>query len=242
MKTNLLKCVSLSILGFITAINLIAQPQASIYTDVSNSIVYDGVFVKNAGLINYQLGKYNTEAGFQFEINNPNHIFLTGFELKFSRNFRAGNFPFTLQSFYLVSPSSSLIRETNWGMVSNIESRHVKMSIGTNFRTFAFTRDAIRNYDIQSGMKTHELWNIIYSFSYFIKPSNHPWNTAISVTNLDNFTIERETNPILSLQALLRINSTLKGFVEVRCKGNAPLNLNMNYLGFAFRAGLIINM
>jgi hypothetical protein len=242
MKPNLLKFAVLSILGIIAGINLLAQSQASIYTDLGQSVLYDGLVVKNAGLINYEAGKYKAETGFQLGIKNSNNLLLSGFALKFSRDFLLRNFPFEVQAFYVVTPSSSLLRETNWGVVTNFGRNHVKMSIGTNFRTFAFTGRSIRELGIGSHTRIHELWNLVYSFGYYIKPVNHPWNFAMTITDLDYFSFEHETNPVLSLQFLCKINPSAGVFAETRYKGNVPFNLNMNYFGFVFRIGVIIKI
>ena len=242
MQTNLVKFATLSILGFLTEINLNAQPQASIYADLGQSVVYDGMIVTNAGLLNYQIGKYKPEMGLQFEIRNAGNYFLSGYAFKLQRDFMIGNFPFELQSFCVATLTSSLLREINWGIISKIEHKHIKIWIGTNFRTFAYTRKTIRDFDIRSNTKIHEIWNLIYLFSFYLKPLSHQWNVSISLTDLDYFTIERETNPILSLQTIFRINSRLKVFVETRYKSNVPFNLNMNYYGFALRTGIIFNI
>lgn len=242
MRTNLFKTAALSIPSILIGINLLAQPQASIYTDLGRNVVNDGLIIKNAGLVNYQYGKYKTEAGFQTEFNSSKNVSLSGFAFKFSRAFLIKKFPLEVQSFFLVTPISSVLRETNWGIMSSLEGKHLKMSIGTNFRTFANTSKAIKNYDIRSNTKIHEIWNLIYSFSYYIKPLKHPCNVAFSITNLDYFTIEHETNPILILHGFYKLNSRLNFFVEIRCKENFPFNFNMNYFGISQRTGITLNI
>ena len=47
----------------------------------------------------------------------------------------------------------------------------------------------------------------MYSFSYFLKPTDENWNVGLSVTNIDHFVINQETNPVMNLCGLYNASS-----------------------------------
>jgi len=158
------------------------------------------------------------------------------------KDLHVSSFPVSVQVVYVSKPLAGILRETNWGVISKMELEHIKICLGTDFRTFAITRKAIREFGIQTNTKLHEIWNLIYLFGYYLKPLDNPWNVALTITDLDNFTIEHETNPVLSLDMLVNLNPKILLFMDTRYKCNWPFNLNMNTMGFSFRAGLKFNI
>ena len=62
---------------------------------------------------------------------------------------------------------------------------------------------AILDYQIEkSAVRIHENFNVMYAFSYYIIKTDNPWTAGLSITNIDLFTINQETNPSLSLRGL----------------------------------------
>ena len=60
----------------------------------------------------------------------------------------------------------------------------------------------------------------MYRLSYYLKPADDKWNVCLSVTNIDYFVINQETNPVLNLSGLYKIKFTSKcllspGMVQV---------------------------
>ena len=222
-----------------SGINLIAQPRLTAYTDFGQSSVSDGLFIKTAGLGSYQFGKYKVETGFLLDLISNNEKTISGYSIGASRELLIKNFPFEVQGFYILTPFSGIFRETNWGVVLNMKREHVVLRIGTNFRTFAFTQNAINDYDLKTNSKIHENWNLMYSFAYYIKPLENYWNIGFSITNIDHFIINQETNPVFNLRALYEVNQPINLFVESWYKSAGAFNLSVNYFEFFFRTGII---
>jgi hypothetical protein len=241
MKTNLVKLTSLLILCFFTRINLIAQTQVSVYTDEGQNNVSDGLFIKTAGLANYQFGKYDAGAGIQLDLKSNNNA-LPGYAFKFSRDFLIKRFPLELRSFYVLTPYSEVLRESNWGFLMNIKRKHIAISTGVNFRTYALTRKELRNHDFNANTKIHEVGNIMYSFSYYYKPCDNRWNIYLSIKDFDNFNFSQETNPVLNLGFTHKLSSPLRLFVESFYKSAGALNMSVNYFGFFIRTGITWNI
>lgn len=224
---------------FIAGVNVMAQPRITVFADVGSNNASNGLFIKTTGLAGYQFGMYNVETGFQIDIKSYNKNVISGYKIKASREFFIKNFPIELQGFSVWTPFSDILRESNWGMLFSIKRNHFVTKIGTNFRTFAYTKKAIELYGFGPYTKIHENWNLIYSFSYYLKPIENPWNIGMSVTNIDHFIINQETNPVVNLHALYQVSTPLKLFAEVWYKSAGAFNLNVNYFGFFFRTGII---
>lgn len=222
-----------------SGINLIAQPRVTAYTDLGQTSVSDGLFIKTAGLGQYKYGKNLIETGFQIDLKSNNKNTFSGYNIKASREFKIKDFPFEVQGFYILTPFLDIFRETNWGVMLNIKRDNFVMRIGTNFRTFAFTQKAIEYYELPESSKIHENWNLMYSFSYCLKPLENYWNIGLSITNIDHFIINQETNPIFNLRASYKVSSPINLFVESWYKSAGSFNLSVNYFGFFFRTGII---
>ena len=217
---------------------MVAQSGLSAYMDLGSNNVSDGFFMKTAGLVQYQFGKNSVEAGLQLDLISHNERVFSGYSLRVSRLLQIKEFPFEVQGFFLRTPFSDLLRETNWGMLLEMKHNHFAMRLGTEFRSFAFTRKAIDAYGYQEDERIRENWNLIYSFGYHLKPVDYPWNVGLSVTNIDHFVINQETNPILRLSGRYRVSLPLDLFMEAWYKSAGAFNLSVNYFGFFFRTGI----
>jgi hypothetical protein len=239
MKTNISISIFFSALCFTAGSNMMAQPQVSLYTDAGQTNVSDGLFVKTAGLVYYQLGKYAAGSGIQLDLIGNNKNVLSGYNFKISRNCLVKNIPLEVQSFFVLTPISDILRETNWGFLLNTKRNHISISAGTNFRTIAFTKRVVGNEEPGPKDKIHENWNLMYAFSYYLKSLDNPWNISFTITDIDNFIITQESNPVINLRASYQISTPLNLFAESWYKSAGALNLQNNYFGCFFRIGMI---
>ena len=224
----------------ISCLDLSAQPGLNIYTDLGGSNVSQGLFVKSAVLASLQSGDNLLEAGFQADLRNTNNKVFPGFRINASRNFKINNLPLVINGFWIITPFSELLRETNWGGLLKHENKHFGFAIGSNFRTYAFRQKAIREYGIaDNARKIHETLNLMYSLDYQLKPRNSGWNVGFTLTNIDNFLIEQETNPMLRLNGFYRLSAPLSFYIQAWYKSAGATNLAVNYFGFFIRTGLL---
>jgi hypothetical protein len=231
--------ILISFICLIPQINLLAQYRTTFYTDIGQTVVSEGLFVKMADLTTYQFGKNKLEAGLQIDILSNNDRFFSGYNIKVSREWTIKSFPLETRAFFLLSPFSDILRETNWGILLGIYRNHFTIEIGTNFRTYAYNHKAVNTYDFETDTRMHENWNLMYSFNGYIKPLENIWNIGLSITDIDNFIINQETNPVINLQFTYRFKPSLKLYFETWYKSAGALNLNVNYFGFFVRTGII---
>lgn len=233
------------LLLFLTGLNLMAQPLVWVYTDIGQNNVSDGIYWKAAGFGKYQYDSYFVETGFQVDIKSSNENILSGYSIKGVRRFFIKDFPLDFQGFFMWKPLSGIFTETNWGMVLNHKRNRIDMNLGSGFRTFAKTKKAIAEYNIDPATKVRENWNLLYSFGCYLKPMVNNWNIGLAVTNIDHFILNQETNPVFYLRSLYDFNHSgmpLSLFVESWYKSAGAFNLSVNYFGFHFRTGLVWNI
>ena len=242
MYLIVIKRVCFAIFCFISGINVMAQPRITAFTDLGQNNVSDGLFIKATGLAAYQFSKYRIETGFQLDIKSNNENVFTGINVNALREFSLGKFSFEMDGFFVWTPYSGILRETNLGLMLNHNRRHFAFTIGTNFRTYAFTNKAIDNYELNGNTKIHENWNLMYLIGYYIKPIDNPWNIGLNITNIDHFLINQETNPEFNLRAIYTVKPPIRLFVESWYKSAGSLNLYVNHFGFFFRSGIIWNI
>jgi len=241
-STTILKLFFISFLINICA-GLFAQPGISIYTEIGSNNISKGIFIKSAVLGNYKYGKNNFETGIQTDLKNNNKTGFSGYTLSASRNMAIKDISFEIKGFFIQTVPSEILSETNWGGLLGMRHKRFDMSIGTNFRTFSL-RQKSENRDEKNNSHTqiHEVNNLMYSFGYNLKPTDDNWNLGLSVTNIDHFNINQETNPVVNLHGLYKISSPVTLYLQASYKSAGVTNLVLNYFGFYFRTGIIWNI
>jgi len=229
----------ITLIGLIISENLEAQFLFSSYIDAGENNVSDGLYVKTSVLGAYQFASTKIEAGSQFDLKSASSNFYTGTNLKVSQEFMIKGFQFEIQGLLLYNTFSDLIHESDLGIQVNIERRHFTYKLGTEFRTYHITQEAFEKYYIESNKKLHENWNLMYLVGYNLNPIDDIWNIGISITNIDHFIINQETNPMIYLQGKYKVSLPLTLFAESWYKSAGALNISANYFGFFFRAGVL---
>ncbi len=223
----------------ITGMNLAAQPGLTLYGDAGKNTISDALFIRSALVGHYRSGKNQLEAGFQTNLYNGNKIVLSGYRINGSHEFKVKNTLLELKGFWLWTASSELLQETNFGFYISMKQKHFEMQLGTNFRTYSFRRKAMEGYPIAEGdSKIYEKFNLMYSFSYNLKPRDSRWNTGLTVTNTDYFLINQETNPYVNLHGSYKVSSPVCLFAEAWYKNAGSFNMSTNYFGFVIRGGV----
>ena len=217
----------------------VAQSGLSVYTDAGRTNVSHGIFINSAILGYYKYGKNKVSAGFQTALKNYNNGF-SGFTLNASRIVSIKNNPIELKAFYTRTYPTEIFAETNWGILLQINHKRFEAAVGSNFRTYSFSQQAVNEYDIsKKNSKIHEIYNLMYRLSYYLKPTYDNWNVCLSVTNIDYFVINQETNPVLNLSGMYKLSSPVSVYLQAWYKCSGVTNLKLNHFGYFFRAGIV---
>jgi hypothetical protein len=222
--------------------NLAASILLPAYFEFGQNNISDGIFLKTALMPAVEFLKNTVQAGVRFDIISNNKDVLSGVSLTGSRNILIGSFPLEVQALYIRTGYLDILHETNWGLLLKTRLKHLKVSMGTSFRTLALNKEVAENLIDTVNTKIHENWNMIYQFSYFIKPLGNNWNINFSITNLDYFNLNQETNPILKIGAIYDLSPTLILFIDSGYQSSGLTNMNTDYFGFFFKTGIIWNI
>jgi len=226
-----------------TSAGLFAQPGISIYSDIGSNNISKGIFIKSAAFGSYKYGKNNFETGIQADLKNNNKTGFSGYTLSASRNMAIKDFSFELKGFFMQTVPSEILSETNWGALMEMRHNRFEMSIGTNFRTYSLRQRTSDKYEINnSHTQIREVPNVMYSFVCKMKPDDETWNLCLAVTNIDNFNINQETNPVVNLKGMYKLSSPVTLYIQACYKSAGVTNLVLNYFGYFIRTGIIWNI
>jgi hypothetical protein len=226
---------------FLTAIglNLSGQPKINLYSEAADNSVSDGLYIRSALIGSYNAGKNHFEAGFENNLINGNGIILTGYVIDASRDFRIGKMQLNVKAFRLWTASSDILQQTNLGCTFSVSQKHFDLLMGTNFRTYRFRRKAFDElWIVENAGAIHENFNLMYSICYNIRSSYSRWNAGLTLTNVDYFLINQETNPFINLHGSFKIKPHVCLFAEAWYKNAGLFNISTNYFGYAMRGGI----
>lgn len=216
-----------------------AQFRISSYIDIGSNNVSDGIFLDAAGLASYQFGKNQFDAGFQLNLLQIENPFFSGTNFKYGREIQIKEFSFEIQALFMLNRFSEFMYEYDWGVLFKTEQKHFKYLFGPSFRTYAITHNGIDTYEIDPSNNLHENWNFMYLIAYNLKEVESDWNVGLTLTNIDYFIINQETNPIFNVHGSYKLSQPITLFAEAWYKSAGAFNLSVNYFGFFFRTGII---
>jgi hypothetical protein len=239
MSLNM-KIVFINILITVFCFTVYSQINQDNYIDIGKNNVSEGAFLKLALISSYEIKNYKAQTGILWSFSNQSDKTFTGWFLNASGNFKIKKVPFEACLFYRHNPFSKIMHENNWGILLGYNSNHFRLKIGNNFRSYKLNKSAIKEYGIQNdgSKKILEPRNLMYSFAYYLKPVDHKWNTAASITNYDYFLIQQETNPIIICRFLYNIKPGLNLYSDLWYQSAGLFNMRVNYFGFFFRTGI----
>jgi hypothetical protein len=139
-------------------------------------------------------------------------------------------------------PVSDIVNEFNWGLSLNFQSRHFAMILGNNFRTISISKKAQLEFGIDNTNKIREYWNLMYLFSYTASIHDNKWNVTATVTNIDEFSINQETNPLYKFRLSYKASPTIYVYSEPWYETSGAANLHVGYFGFFVRNGILWNI
>lgn len=215
-----------------------AQTQVALFTDIGNTQTSNGIFLKPFILGQYEFKKHQLSGGIQSSLIGNNPKVFNAIQGGIGRNFKFKTLPLRLQAIYIWNNPAELIRENNWGGYLQLKQKYYNLKLGTHFRTIYYSQQAIEKYNLPYQEKIFENWNLLYAFNYYLKAQDNPWNIGFSVTNMDNFIINQETNPLFYIIGKYRFKETYTVFLEGWYMSAGAFNASVNYFGYFIRTGL----
>ena len=213
------------------------------FVETGQNNIYNKGYFSQSIFPSYDFKKNSLDAGVLWTFGGQREKNFAGYSLKATHGFTLLKQSFAISGFYLWEPFSTELREINWGVILTCDLPHFQLALGNNYRTYRFGKAYIPSNEVMSGKyRIVEPGNLIYLFQYLLNKKEEPWNLTISLTNNDYFIIEQETNPIVIVKGVYRINENIGSFLDLGYKSAGLLNLKVNHFGYFFRLGIKWNI
>ncbi len=235
-----MKIILVHILITVVCYTVCSQINQENYIDIGSSNVSEGAFLRLASASSFGIKNYKAQTGILWAFSNQSAKRFTGWFLDVSGNFKIKKVPFDAGIFYRLNPFSKIMHENNWGILLGYNTNHFRLKIGNNLRIYKLNRGTIEEYGLENNgnKRIIEPRNLMYSFMYCLKPADHKWNMAATVTNFDYFLIQQETNPIIMCRFLYNVKSGLSLYSDLWYQSAGLFNIRVNYFGFFLRTGI----
>ncbi len=209
--------------------------------DIGINQVSEGRWSNLSLLTSLKTNKYSIASGLSLYMSNRNEKVLNAYFLSASRKTRVFSLPIGIEVSYRHIPFSKDMRDINWCLIFSYSWKHYKLNIGNNYRIFKYSNKAEKRFGFSEKKNTRirEPWNIMYSFTYFIKPIGNKWNVSASIRNFDYLQIQQETNPMIKFNYSYRTAANITLFTELWYQSAGLMNIRVNYFGIKYRIGLI---
>lgn len=215
-----------------------SQVTQSTFIDVGHNSVSEGTFARLSSVSGYRMSNYEARLGLQTTFARADRSVFSGLYVEITGYYAIREFPVNATLFYRYNPYTSLISETNFGILATHSRNHLEIHLGYNSRIYSMQESATDISDLTDpDMHIFEWRNFMYRGILWLKPKEHIWNVGGSLTNFDYFLIQQETNPMLTALIQYDLNSNWRLYSELWYQGAGMLNLASNYYGFYLRAG-----
>ena len=216
------------------AVSSNAQTKLSFQTEVGHTNVSEGMFLKTALGASYEIKGFEIETALESDVISEEQKLISGWNLSVLKEFEIAEREFSVKPYFIYSPFSGLLSETNWGLLLGTAFNKFSVSLGTGFRTMTYSDEVTPD----ENRRLHENFILLYNLKYSFLDKDSKWKLQAAVTNTDHFLIHQATNPVLSISGAYQLNESLALFSEFRYKTAGMMNMHVNYFGTLLRAGI----
>ncbi len=234
--------VKLALIIFFTALSVLlrAQPAVTGYAEVGGSPVLE-TYGGGSLIPGYSYRGFNATAGISWLGSGQKETFLDAVRVQGSYTLavkKKNDLSFAVG--WLWKQPSHEMRETDLLLTAGYRIEHWHFLLGNNFRTYRMSKEYRGETEWpKDETRIREPWNLMYNVSFFLNRRDKIWNIMASVTNVDYFMIEQETNPLFVLKGDYKPVQHVDLFLEAWMKTAGMLNIQVNYYGTLIRLGVI---
>lgn len=77
-----------------------------------------------------------------------------------------------------------------------------------------------------------------YRVQGFVRPQTSPWNIALCISNMDDYQLERQWQPLFMLSSWYNVTNNWRVRLSSQCKPTGMFHLNAAFYGIDVRAGV----
>lgn len=215
-----------------------AQVECSQFYTFGSTNVSEGFYIKTSLSGQYTYRTHTIGIGGQIDLLSSSENRSPVFDVVYTKRFPIESFPIDVTAFFMYNRFSELLYETDYGVLASAERRHWTLKLGTSFRTFGLTKQAVEDYSVTNASKIRENFNTMYSLSIRLKPKDHVWNIGITMSNCVDFLILQETNPLFYIETLYQPKKAITLFIDAGYMNAGAFNLSVNPFGYYFKTGI----
>ncbi|MBN2614745.1 MAG: hypothetical protein JXR71_03555 [Bacteroidales bacterium] len=218
----------------------IGQIAFSDYYTFGSNAVSEGLYFQDNILARYAYGKFSLGAGVQLTAGYSDQQLLSGLLLEGTTTLFADRFPVVVSLLFLRRPYSRLLSENNFSLTVQHRWKHLELILGNNIRIWRLSRNEMRQLGMSGAtdLGITEYRNLVYRLTWYLKPIGSVWNLSLSLTDFDDFLIQRGTNPMLAFGFEKVLQPDLELFSQLWYQGAGMFNLQADYFGFYFKTGI----
>lgn len=212
----------------------------SLYGDAGRHSLTDGVYTKPALIADYSRAGYTASLGVQWTFSSADRKVFSGWQVAIEKKCILRDFPFSVNLFSVVNPYSDLVREVNAGVFLEHHRDHLRVHLGNASRVYGLKKKsfAATVAEPDPSLRIVEYRNFTYYFAGYLKDLDSKWNIGAGISNIDNFRVQQETNPMFMVTGYTGLLTGLSLNAELWMQGAGMTNLSAEIFGFYGRIGL----
>lgn len=221
-------------------VSVFSQLSLENYIEVGSNNASQGIYSDFSTQISAQTGIFSASIGALLKASNTSENIFAAYSINSLLHLTVLKQKLSFGAFYLWKPFSVDLRETNYGVITNLKTNIIDLSIGVNARNYGFSKSAIEKYQLDDAISTNvsEPLNLMYKIALH-KVICTKVNIEFRITNYDNYIIQQISNPMAMAKCNYKLNSKLQLYSELGIMQAGLLNVRINYFGFYCRGGVV---
>ena len=215
-----------------------AFSQLHIFTEAGGHGASEGLYNSYAVQATMPVCELSLSAGTLFSLSAAQQKIFSGLKLSAAYELTNTKYPIDIQLLYMYKPFSSLLSETNAAITGAVRFQRFGMLLDANTRIYSFTAKGASTLPQDASTHMWEYINTMYRFSYYV-PLSTKTELETKITNVDEFIIQQETNPMVFAKISHQYNSKLNLYTELGYLQSGLMNIRVNYFGVFIRGGVI---
>ena len=206
--------------------------------DIGNNNLSRGLYLKLSGFGYYEKKYWGCQAGYQLGFLQPQDEFLNSWYASAYGKIPLQKIKLDIGGEYLWVAFSPEMREVNWIIIARASLKHWRFALGNNSRIYRLSRKTART-DLSTDPESRiiEGGNLMYSFSFAIKPFENKWNLMFTLTDYDRFIIYQEMNTLVNVRFDYKVSNPVSLYSELWYIPAGVQNLQSDYFGTFIRIG-----
>lgn len=204
---------------------------------IGENNISEGPFINTSLWADYQQNALTLETAVLLNVHQTQAAFPKAIMLRAAKDTVLSAFPFTLKANYLLLPAVKNLRESNINLIASKQLNYFTASLGFNFKTYTYTKEASENYSIEE-RRFHENWSLLYDLNYTYYPTSKRWQLGVHLTNYDDFIYNQDMNPYFRLKSTYKIRDSLSAILEANYIKSGIFNSSSNSYAYYFKTGI----